>query len=116
MLHWPIRPLRKYLGRTENYCPASTNVFVLMTGRNGCPETPISFWIRSVSHVYGSATDADCESVKIKAEYGSGTDADCESVKIKSLGVWKLGTNLLFRMSCSVQQVLKAGMYSSQVS
>ena len=51
----------------------------------------VSFWIRSmISHVYGSATDSDCEVVKVKAQV-----------------VQKLGTSLLFKSA--IQQVLKAG-------
>ena len=60
----------------------------------------ISCWIRSViDHVYRSATDADCKSVKGNARE-----------------VWKISTSLLFKRNCAVQQVLKTGTWSSQMT
>ena len=60
-------------------------------GRNGCAETLISFWIRSL----------------INHEYGSVTNADYRWAKIKAHKVWKICTFLIFKRNCTVQQVLK---------
>ena len=47
---------------------------------------------------------------------GSFTNANCNAVKVRSHEIQKIGTSFLFRRNCDVQQVLKAGTWSSQTT
>ena len=48
--------------------------------------------------------------------YGSSSEASCTALKAKTPEVRKLRTSLLFRKNCTVQQVLKLGMWPSQLT
>ena len=56
--------------------------------------------------------------VVIGYTYGSATDNNCIAVKIKAYKVCKTstGTSFLFKWSCAVQRVLKAGTWLSQTT
>ena len=63
-------------------------------------QNSISFWIRLlISHAYLSATNENCKAVKVKAHE-----------------VQKIGTSLLFRKNCRVQQMLKSRTWSLQTT
>ena len=44
----------------------------------------------------------------------SPSDEDCRSVRVKAHEVRKISMSLLFKRNCAIQQVLKAGTWSSQ--
>ena len=88
----PIRVLKKYLARMEQYRPGISGLFVSTS------QNTISFWLRSV----------------INLSYVSASDKDCCDLQDKAQEVRKAADSLLFRSNCAVHHVLKAGTWSSQ--
>ena len=99
LLLCPIQALRKYLLRTEQYCPGIKGLFV-STGRvkKRDSRNMIYFWLCSV----------------ISMAHASASEEDCHSLRAHEVG--KVATSLLFKRNCMVHQVLKAGIWSSQPS
>ena len=94
MLFCPIKAIKKYLIRAEQYHPTCSSLIVSMTKRKKqVAQNPFSFWIRLV----------------IGYAYKSTTNEDCRGVKVKSCEVCETGITLLLRKNYVVQQVLKAG-------
>ena len=94
----PIRALRKYLSRMEQYHSGIEGLLIStgMIKKRVCQNT-ISIWLCSViSHAYLSASAEDCRDLWVRAHE-----------------VRKVATSLLFGR-CAVHPVLKARTWSSQ--
>ena len=77
MLFCPIRTLKKYPNRTEQFQPVYRNVLVCATRRE-------------------KSESLNAISLSIKSLVKQAMDADCEVVKVKAHKVWDLGASLLF--------------------
>ena len=86
MLLCPVRALKGYFSRMEQFRPECSALFILTTKRKKFVSwITISFWSRLVIfHAYQSATDEDYRAVK---------------VKVREL--WKIGTSPLLKELCS---------------
>ena len=60
----------------------------------------ISFWLHSV----------------IFLAHASASEEDCHSLRVRAHEVRKVATSLLFKRNCAIPQVLKAGMWSTQLT
>ena len=95
----PIRALRKYLTQMEQYHPGIKGLFVT-TGwhKKLVSHNTISFWLCPV----------------ITLAHASTSEEDCQSLRVRAKEVRKVTTSLMFKRSCTVHQVLKAGTWSAQ--
>ena len=97
LLMCPIRALRRYLSRMEQYRPGIEGLFI-STGRREMrvSRSTISFWLRcviSMAHAYAS-------------------EKDCRSLGVRADEVRKVAMSLLFKRNCSVHQILKSTFYA----
>ena len=87
LLLCPIRALRKYLSRMEQYHPGIECLFISAGWRKKrVSRNTISFWLRSV----------------ISMTHASPSEEDCRSLRVRTHEVRKVATSLLFKRNCEV--------------